>query len=192
MHRAISGMGMMERIALRSTLFWPLLGIVLLCAAPRPGAAAEPYRIGAGDLLSIAVFDEPDLGLDKVRVGTNGTVSFPLLGEINVSRLMPAELEALLEERLSDGYLKKPEVTVSILEYRMFYVSGEVKKPGGYPYVDGLTVRKAVALAGGLTVRGSESKLRKIAEGQPGQEIEVSMEAPVGPGDILSVGESFF
>ncbi|KAF0192107.1 MAG: polysaccharide export protein [Gammaproteobacteria bacterium] len=171
------------------------LAVVLLLTGVVGGShAAEPntYRIGAGDLLSIVVFGEPDLSLDKVRVGTNGTVSFPLLGEISVSNLTPTELEASLDERLRDGYLNKPKITVSILEYRMFYVSGEVKKPGGYNYVEGLTVRKAVALAGGFTVRGSESKLKKIAEGEPGKEIKVDMDSAVGPGDILTVGESFF
>lgn len=170
----------------------PLLALMLLAGLAAAAVTAQVYRIGAGDLLSIMVFDEPDLSLDKVRVGANGTVSFPLLGEVSVSNLTPAELESALEERLSDGYLKKPQITVSILEYRTFYVSGEVKKPGGYPYVEGLTVRKAVALAGGFTVRGSDSKIRKIAESEPGKEIRVDLDTPVGPGDILTVGESFF
>ncbi len=171
-----------------------LVVVLLLICVVSLTNAAEPdtYRIGAGDLLSITVFDEPDLSLNKVRVGTNGTVSFPLLGEITVSNLTLAELEARLDERLRDGYLNKPKITVSILEYRMFYVSGQVEKPGGYNYVEGLTVRKAVALAGGFTVRGSESKLKKIAEEEPGKEITVDMDSAVGPGDILTVGESFF
>lgn len=120
------------RIGIRALL----LALVLAALAATVSAApAQAYRIGAGDLLSIMVFDEPDLSLDKVRVGANGTVSFPLLGEINVSNLTPAELETALKERLSDGYLKKPEIMVSILEYRTFYVSGEVKKQIGRAHV---------------------------------------------------------
>ena len=88
--------------------------------------------------------------------------------------------------------MKKPVVTVSMLEYRLFYVNGEVKNPGGYNYVDGLTVQKAVALAGGFTERASKSKIQLERESNPGESINVGLNVRVNPGDIITVEESFF
>lgn len=151
------------------------------------------YRIGAGDTLSITVFGEEDLSLKEVRVGTNGSVSFALLGELKVAGLSNKELEAELILRFKDGYLKKPVITVSILEYRLFYVNGAVKKPGGYSFVNGLTVQKAVALAGGFSERASKEKIDLERENSPGVvQKNVVLSEPVNPGDIITVGESFF
>ncbi len=154
--------------------------------------AAEPYLIGPGDLLAIVVYGEPDLSLPQVRVGTEETVSFPLLGEVFLGDLTVGGVEKKLTNLLLDGYLKKPKVTVSILEYRMFYVTGQVKRPGGYNYINGLTVRKAIAIAGGFTVRGSKDKMIKIPEKSNTQVVNININSPLGPGDILNVGESFF
>ncbi|NOY73872.1 MAG: polysaccharide export protein [Gammaproteobacteria bacterium] len=154
--------------------------------------AAEPYLIGPGDLLAIIVYGEPDLSLPQVRVGTEETVSFPLLGEVFIGDLVVGDVEKKLAGLLLDGYLKKPKVTVSILEYRLFYVTGQVKNPGGYNYINGLTVRKAIAIAGGFTIRGSKGKMIKIPEKSNTETVNVKLNSPLGPGDILNVGESFF
>ena len=154
---------------------------------------AEDYNIGAGDLLSITVFDEPDMSLKKIRVSGAGMVSVPLLGEIKVSGLTSKQLEERLTSLLLDGYLKKPKVTVAILQYRLFYVHGEVNKPGGYPYLDGLTVQKAVALASGFTERASEKRIMLIREANSKKkEIKVNLNSSVNPGDVITVGESIF
>ena len=151
----------------------------------------QGYRIGSGDLLSINVFGEDDLSLEKVRVGTNGTISIPLLGEIVVKKMTVAELESDLIRRFKDGYLKKPIVTVSVVEYRLFYINGEVKKPGGYNFVDGLTVQKAVALAGGFTERASKSNITLEREFVD-KKHKVGLNDDVNPGDVITVDESFF
>jgi len=151
----------------------------------------QGYRIGSGDLLSINVFGEEDLSLEKVRVGTNGIISIPLLGEIVVKKMTVAELESDLIRRFKDGYLKKPVITVSVVEYRLFYVNGEVKKPGGYNFVDGLTVQKAVALAGGFTERASKSSITLEREFID-KKHKVGLNDDVNPGDIITVDESFF
>lgn len=154
---------------------------------------AQEYTIGAGDLLSIQVFDEPDLSLEKVRVNGSGSFSYPLLGEIKTMGLTSKQLEALLTKRLLDGYLKKPRVSVSIFRYRMFFVYGEVKKPGGYPYVDGLTVQKAIALAGGFTERAAESKISVVREkSEINSSGKINLDTFVNPGDVINVKESFF
>ncbi len=156
------------------------------------GAHAETYHIGSGDLLSVNVYGEPDLSRERLRVTTQGTISFPLLGDIKVAGQTEKDIEKAVTEKLRDGYLKKPRVSVSVLEYRMFYVTGQVRSPGGYHYVEGLNVRKAIALAGGFTVRASEKKLMVIPDDDPENKVRVDMATRLGPGDILHVGESFF
>jgi len=171
----------------------PFLFPLLLPALAFGGDNPSGYKIGAGDLLSITVFGEEDLSLRQVRVSSSGAISAPLLGEVRVEGMTSAQVESLLKKMLLDGYLRKPEVTVAILQYRMFYVNGEVKKPGGYPYVEGLTVEKAIALAGGLTYRASERKISLRKDKEETVEAErVDMRSPVAPGDIITVGESIF
>jgi len=155
--------------------------------------STSSYRIGAGDMLSVTVFGEQDMSLKEIRVGTNGTISFPLLGELKVEGLTNLEFEAELIKRLKDGYLKKPVITVSVLEYRLFYVNGQVKNPGGYNFVNGLTIQKAVALAGGFSERASKELINLERETKPGVVLKnVSLNEPVNPGDVITVGESFF
>ena len=154
---------------------------------------AEEYHLGAGDLLSILVFGEEDLTLKEVRVSTKGSISFPLLGDMSVKNMTTQQLETLLTNRLLDGYLKKPEVSVSVLEYRQFYVHGEVKKPGGYPYTSDLTVEKAIVLAGGLTERASKGKITILRENSPSETpVTAGLNVTVNPSDVITVGESFF
>ncbi|MCF6236719.1 MAG: polysaccharide export protein [Gammaproteobacteria bacterium] len=155
-------------------------------------ADSREYKIGAGELLSIIVFDEPDLSLSEIRVATDGTISIPLLGQINVSGLTVKESEKKLASFLADGYLKNPRVAISILKYRVLYVTGQVRKPGAYDYSEGLTVGKAIVLAGGLTPRGSKNKITLARENNPDTVISVNGAIIVGPGDVITVGESFF
>ena len=178
--------------------FIPVL-LLFLALASLPGFASfsvaaekQRYSLGPGDLLSINVFGEDDLSLKEIRVGTNGTISFPLLGEVSVRSMNVRELENTLIRQLKDGYLKKPVVTVSVIEYRLFYINGEVKKPGGYNFVEGLTIQKAVALAGGFTERASKDKITIETEAAPGKIKEVGLNNAVNPGDVITIDESFF
>ncbi len=151
------------------------------------------YRVDTGDRISITVYQEPDLSVNDVRVKADGTISYPLLGDLHVAGSTSQELQNLVLRKLLDGYLKKPSVTVSIDSYRLYYIKGEVTRPGGYTFVDGLTVAKAVALAGGYTERASESKISLIRESDPDNALEaVSVNTAIRPGDIITVGESFF
>lgn len=151
------------------------------------------YRVDTGDRISITVYQEPDLSVNDVRVKADGTISYPLLGDLHVAGFTSQELQNLVLRKLLDGYLKKPSVTVSIDSYRLYYIKGEVTRPGGYTFVDGLTVAKAVALAGGYTERASESKISLVRESDPDNALEaVSVNTAIRPGDIITVGESFF
>ena len=156
-------------------------------------AAPSDYRVDTGDRVSVIVYQEPDLSVTGVRVKANGTISYPLLGDLRVSGLTSHEVHDLVKERLLDGYLKKPNITVSIDSYRLYYIKGEVKRPGGYSFVDGLTIAKAVALAGGYTERASERSISLVREADPENPLEsVGPNTSIHPGDIITVGESFF
>ncbi len=161
---------------------------------PQPsGEAVDSYRIDTGDGISVTVYGEPDLSIKDERVKGDGKISFPLLGDIQVRGRSASELQRLISELLSDGYLKKPNVTVSIDTFRLFYIKGEVRNPGGFNYVDGLTVEKAVALAGGYTDRASERNITVVRDSDPGQRARQAMPATrIRPGDVITVGESFF
>ncbi len=158
----------------------------------RPAGTSD-YRVDTGDRVSVTVYQESDLSVTGVRVKTNGTISYPLLGDLHVSGLTSQEVHDLVKKRLLDGYLKKPNITVSIDSYRLYFIKGEVKRPGGYSFVDGLTIAKAVALAGGYTVRASQSSISLVRESDPEVPLEsVRSNTAINPGDIITVGESFF
>jgi len=165
----------------------------LLLLSPFTLAGQNQYAIGPGDLISVSVFGEPDLSVKKVKVGGDGSISVPLIGQVSVKGQTASQLESKLESMLKAGFMKDPKVTVAILDYRPFYVYGEVKKPGGYPYKDGLTVEKAIALAGGLTPRASKRKVTLKRENSGDDKgAKVGLKAAVTPGDVITVGESFF
>ena len=128
-------------------------------AQPLPSAAADPatsvdvaYRLGSGDKVRIIVFGESALTGEFVVSGT-GTIALPLVGEIAAKGMTPTQLQSAVEGSLREGYLKEPRVSVEVLNYRPFYILGEVTKPGEYPYTNGLTVMNAVATANGFTYR---------------------------------------
>lgn len=150
------------------------------------------YELGAGDKIVITVFREPDLTLEA-KLTDAGTIIFPFLGEMNVKGLTVGKLKDKITQGLSGRYLKDPHVNVSVLEYREFFVNGEVNKPGAFPYMPGLTVQKAISIAGGFTERASQSSVQLEREKDvKRQGIEVELDAPIAPGDIVIVEESFF
>jgi polysaccharide export outer membrane protein len=151
------------------------------------------YRLGSGDVIRIQVFDEVDLSME-VRLSDAGTISYPFLGEIRVAGITMSRLEDVIIVGLKDGYLIDPKVNVAVLEYRPFYINGEVEQPGSFPFQPGLTLRKAIALAGGFTERASKSKIYLIAEGmsQVANPKQVGMDDPLKPGDIITIEQSFF
>ncbi len=179
----------------RCSIFCLLLSLVLMgasMAASHSSGGDKDYRIAPEDVLSVSVFDEPDLSVEEARVSVNGTISLPLIGPIHVAGMTTRQVAAKIRELLADGYLKNPRVGVSVVEYRFVYVSGAVKQPGGYNYQDGLTVQRAIVLAGGLDERASEDKITITHEGDEDHPVRVDMNDLVRPGDVIHVGESFF
>lgn len=151
------------------------------------------YKLGVGDVISVQVIGEDDLKREKIRLSDAGTLSFPYLGEIRVRGMTVGALEEFITKGLKGRYLLNPQVTVTIHEYRNFFVNGQVDKPGGYPFVPGLTVRKAISMAGGFKERASKEKINVIREEDvKGVSQRIPLEALVQPGDIITVEESFF
>ena len=152
------------------------------------------HRIEPGDFLEITVYENPDLSA-KIRVPEDGFLPFPLLGNIKVTDMIALELDSMITQDLGERYVLNPQVTVVITEYRQrsIYVTGEVRKPGGYAYEIGLTVRKAVSLAGGFTEKAMKSKisLTRIVDGKE-ITIPVDIDDIVQVEDIITVGRSFF
>src|SRR2546421_8933900 len=113
--------------------------LILLFAASfcSPAFAQTPelstYKLGSGDMISVRVLGEDDLKRERVRLSDAGTLSFPVLGEIKVKGMTAGALEQYIAKGLRGRYLLNPQVTVSIEEYRNFFVNGMVEKPGGYP-----------------------------------------------------------
>lgn len=176
-----------------------IVGFVLVVAAMlgSPGAVRaqelSTYQLGSGDMITIRVLGEDELKRERVRLSDAGTISFPVLGEIRVKGLTVGALEEQITNGLKGRYLLNPRVTVSIEEYRSFFVNGMVEKPGGYPFAPGMTVRKAISVAGGLKERASRDKMTIIRDDDPKQTPRrVDLNTVVLPGDILTIEESFF
>lgn len=171
-------------------------GAVLEDSSPAGNATTanrgNVYLLEQGDSIAIQVFDEPDLTLDTV-VGASGSINYSYLGDIRVAGKSPAELEQHIASLLKDGYLVNPSVNVTVLEYRPFYMNGEVRSPGSYPYEPGLTVDRAIALAGGLTERASTRKIFVSSEeDSSSNEAKASLNYRVQPGDTITIKEGFF
>jgi len=189
-------------------MFLSLVMIISGCAmsptaSNAPSAAAKPtrevatgnseYKLSSGDVISISVFGERDLSVKEQRLDDAGTFSYPFLGLVEAKGKTPVQIEQLLTERLKAGYLVNPRVSVSVIEYRSFFIGGEVKTPGGYPFQPGLTVRRAVALAGGFTERASENSITIIRDPKSENSDEkVSLDDKIMPGDTITVPQGFF
>ena len=149
------------------------------------------YRLGTGDALRIIVYGEDDLTGPFV-VGSQGTISYPLVGEIDASGLTLIEFSAQLQTAL-ERYIRNPIVSVEVTNYRPFYILGEVQRPGTYPYSARLTVQNAVATAGGFTYRANQRRVF-IKHAEDDREVEYVLDSstPVLPGDTVRIVERRF
>lgn len=155
-------------------------------------AADTSYRLGPGDRVKVIVFGHDDLS-GEFAIDGAGRLSLPLIREVTAAGLSAADLELVIAEKLKPDYVKNPRVSVEVLTYRPFYIIGEVKNPGSYPYVSGMTVVNAVALAGGFTYRANDRKVTIIRGSDDEQsKRQVGLQTPVQPGDVIRVGERFF
>ena len=156
------------------------------------GAEATAYRLGSGDKVRITVFNEKDLS-GEFDVNDQGVVALPLIGQVSLTGKTISEAEQLIADRYGKDYLINPRVNVEVLNYRPFFILGEVKTPGSYPFVNGMTVINAVALAGGYTPRANHDRIYiKRASSPTAGEQPVQEDGAVLPGDVIRVSERFF
>ena len=170
-----------------------VLILVLTFNAQAVNDKLSDYALGAGDKIQITVFDEPDLSI-QVVLSDAGTILYPLLGEIQIHDTSISQLAENITAGLKDGYMVAPDVSVSVIEYRRFFIYGEVSEPGGYPFIPGLTLQQAVALAGGFTDRASPSKMYVSPEGSDDKKTKnkLSLKSPVNPGDTITIDDGLF
>ncbi len=179
------------------------LGTCTTLPAPPPPPAAASAGLGAGDTLIIRVFDEDRFG-GEYQVADDGTIGFPMVGNVAVHGKTKDEVARLLEQHLAEGYLNNPQVTVQVKQRgnREVSVLGQVNEAGSIDYRDGLTVVQAVSLAGGLTTFAASTRIkvtRRTGKGDETITFQVSLPAIVHgkaedlvlrPGDIVFIPES--
>jgi polysaccharide biosynthesis/export protein len=173
-------------------------GLAAACAGPRYQAdllraqVNAPYPLASGDRLRVIVFGQDNLS-NSFSVDGAGNISLPLIGPVKANGLTTAELERAVEARLRNGFLREPRVSIEVEAFRPFFVLGEVTTAGQFPFISGMTVQNAVAVAGGYTPRGSHSDVdvTRVVNGRP-----ITFTAPptfpVRPGDTIAVRERFF
>ena len=159
---------------------------------PLPGGVTGAYHLGTGDTVRIIVYNQQSLSND-FTVGDDGTISVPMLGAVPARGKTVQELEGVLYNKLNDGVLVRPGVSVQLAQSRPIFVVGEVGKPGQYPFVAKLNVLGAVAAAGGFTVRAERDQVTVVraVKDRP-SEWTAGVLADLQPGDVVIVREQFF
>jgi polysaccharide export outer membrane protein len=186
---------MKRRTLLALTLTMPLLvgcatgyaGLPPLAASP-----AEAYRLGSGDEIRVSVF-----GFDALNgtyaVSDVGMVAIPLLGAVPVQGHSTDEVETILATILrSRDIAPKASVSVQVQKYRPFYILGEVQKPGEFPYAPGMTILKAVSIAGGYTFRADTKQAIVTRSGAHPERARANPMDAIRPGDTILVPEAWF
>ena len=182
----------------------PIAAAAALCACadgtgvPAPSfATAEAqtlvtaYRLSSGDKLRITVFGEENLS-GETEVNTLGNVDIHLIGDVPAKGRTLAEFRHSVIRKLSSGYLNDPKVSIEVLNYRPIYVHGEVKSGGEFPFRTGVTLRDAIATAGGYTYRANKSIVYLERTGHPAYRLTLPTDMPVLPGDNIRIPERFF
>jgi polysaccharide export outer membrane protein len=151
-----------------------------------------PYLLDTGDRLRIFVYGQPSLSR-LYPVDHDGRISVPLIGHVTARGATTAKLEQVIKARLGAQYVKDPHVTVDIAQNRPFFILGEVRQAGQYPFVSGMTVQAAVAIAGGFSERANERHMQ-ISRRVNGviEKWDVPSDTIVQPGDTVYVKERWF
>ncbi len=168
-----------------------LTGLILLLSFGSFASDSQNYILGAGDKIEIKVFGQPDLNVTSL-LGNSGEINYPFLGKVKLVGLSVSQVEQTIISGLQPDYLVKPNVYAQVLEYRPFYIHGEVKKPGGYPYQPAMTVNQAIALAGGLTERASVDKIFIFKEQTKQQQQKGSLNSQIAAGDTIKIEQRLF
>lgn len=148
------------------------------------------HLIAPGDAISLLVFGESDLSIENVRVPESGRVSFPLIGSVAIGGQTTRQVENTLRGMLSEGYVKNPRLSVTIFSYRPIFIRGAVRSTGSFPYTEGLSVAKSIALAGGSK---NSAKANGVSVLRDGETIESGLaldsQQKVASGDVITIAE---
>ncbi|MGE0596543.1 MAG: polysaccharide biosynthesis/export family protein [Hyphomonadaceae bacterium] len=181
----------------RGILAGLLASLASACAGTIPSGEpdaleAREYQLGAGDQLRITVFGESDL-TGQYQINPQGDIAFPLIGNVTAGGKTLGELAAAITTALQQDYVRQPNVSVEVLNYRPFFILGEVRTPGTYPFSANLTVLNAVATAQGFTYRADRSRVYiKHAWEDEERVYRLTTTTPVQPGDTVRIGERLF
>jgi polysaccharide export outer membrane protein len=181
-------------MAIAAALAFSPSASLLAGADPQPVSDDGLYRLGAGDKLKITVYNEANL-TGEFGISAAGNVSFPLLGNVRAQGSTTEALQELLHRRLAGGgFVQNALVNVEVINYRPYYILGEVNKPGEYPYSVRLRLEQAVAAAGGFTYRANRGTvfLRRSDDARERRVKLRRVSAYVMPGDTIRVGERYF
>jgi len=168
------------------------------CASTAPPSPAfhaalnQPYRLDAGDRVRVTVFEQDSL-TNTYSVDKAGYLALPLIGSVPARGKTTEAIQTAIASSLRNGYLRDPDVSVQVEQYRPFFVMGEVTTGGQYSYVPGMTAQNAVAIAGGFTSRADHHTV-DITRQVNGQVItgRVLISDPVLPGDTVTIRERLF
>ncbi|MGI9414287.1 MAG: polysaccharide biosynthesis/export family protein [Hyphomicrobiales bacterium] len=175
----------------------------LSAASDSDGAGAHPsaadvstylsgYKVGGGDRLRITVFGQTDL-TGEYNIDGLGRISMPLLSFVKIGGLSTPQIERLIEARLRKDFLRNPDVAVEVISFRPFFILGEVRTAGQFPYVGGMTIQKAVAVGGGYTPRADQGQVIVTRQTETGpMTMKLSPTAAVLPGDTIYIRERWF
>ena len=170
---------------------WPANVLAQQAQPLSPASAADSYVLGPNDRVRLKVYGEPDI-TGEYEIDSTGNVSVPLAGHVKAAGLTTRQLERSIMSALSKGIVRDPRVNVEVALYRPYYILGEVKKSGEYPYRLGLTVMDAIASAGGFTYRANENKVYLRRSGGVEEVYALDAPVPVFPGDNIRIPERYF
>jgi protein involved in polysaccharide export with SLBB domain len=171
-----------------------LLVLITLCTGVVGSAtyAQSEYVLGPGDKLKVTVFGNDDL-TSETEVDPAGQVTLPLIQQVPAAGKTVLQLEDEIRRRLSPDFVKNPRLSIEVLNYRPFYIIGEVKNPGSYPYVAGMTVVNAIALAGGYTYRANKDEVQIVRSSDSQRKPKPAARTDIVlPGDVIEVKERLF
>ena len=148
------------------------------------------HKLAPGDSISVLIFGEPDLSVSNARIPENGQISFPLIGSIDVAGFTTRNIEDKLRAKYAQGYVKNPQLSVTIFSYRPIFIRGGVRNTGAFPYTEGLTVAKALALAGGAKNSAASNGISILRDGKTVKtEIAIDSQDLIVSGDVITVAE---
>jgi polysaccharide biosynthesis/export protein len=167
----------------------PLMGYVDIAEV---SSTATPYTLASGDRLRIIVFGQDNLS-NIYQMDGSGKISMPLIGDVILAGRTTLQSQALIAERLRNGFIREPKVTVEVESYRPFFILGEVTNSGQFAYVNGMNIQKAVAIAGGFTPRAAQN-YAEVTRKVNGKVVsgKLSITSTILPGDTITIKERWF